>query len=120
MMSRLYRWVVYIRRGYGSWVGFLISVVTLIAASYQPFYNSVHLVRDLAPSIVFWFVEVTITSLALCWVVGRWDYWHGTVAQEGTVSAKTNPGAVVMYRWMKAMAEGRTKDAADMMEAWVK
>ena len=118
MMLRLYRWVVYLRRGYGSWVGFLISLATLVTASYQPVYNSLHIVRILAPNLFLWAAEVTALALLLCWVVGRWDYWKGTVGQEGTVGARSNPATVDQFRWMKLMAEGKMEEAAKIVEKW--
>jgi len=78
--ERVYRYVVYFRRGHGSWLAYLISFANFVVIQYRL------LVERLLPSLSAFIVTFFLVYVPLAIIIGRYDIKKATVPKEVEVS----------------------------------
>lgn len=139
IMEKIYRYIVYFRRGHGSWLVYLMSFANFIVIQYRLLVAHVSFLEAILPSlsafaIVFFFVYVPLSIF-----IGRYDIKKATVPKEAEVGPffyrPTGKEIKVYYPvWdtiletLEKMAEKegfkeetqKIKDARKILNSWTK
>jgi len=84
--ERVYRYVVYFRRGHGSWLVYLISFANFVVIQYRLLVERIPFLESLLPSLSAFIVTFFLVYVPLAVIIGRYDIKKATVPKEVEVS----------------------------------
>jgi len=84
--ERVYRYVVYFRRGHGSWLAYLISFANFVVIQYRLLVEHIPFLESLLPSLSAFIVTFFLVYMPLAVLIGRYDIKKATVPKEVEVS----------------------------------
>jgi len=84
--ERIYRYVVYFRRGHGSWLAYLISFANFVVIQYRLLVERIPFLESLLPSLSAFIVTFFLVYVPLAVIIGRYDIKKATVPKEVEVS----------------------------------
>jgi len=85
-MDRLYRYVVYFRRGHGSWLAYLISFANFVVIQYRLLVERIPFLESLLPSLSAFIITFFLVYVPIAIIIGRYDIKKATVPKEVEVS----------------------------------
>lgn len=99
-LAFMYRLKAYVSLGYGSWIGFLVSIATFVMVLYG--YLGTNFLFDLGNPIIFlsWAFPLV---LVVCGFVGYWAYYRGAEAVRLSLAWKQNPAYWDLYNLIKGL-----------------
>jgi len=80
--ERVFRYIVYFRRGHGSWLAYLISFTNFVVIQYRLLIERVPFLESLIPSFTAFVVTFFLIYVPLAIVIGRYDIKRATVPKE--------------------------------------
>ena len=84
--DRLYRYVIYFRRGHGSWLAYDISFANFVVIQYRLLVEHISFLERLLPSLSAFIVTFFLVYVPLAIIIGRYDIKKATVPKEIEVS----------------------------------
>jgi len=84
--ERVYRYVVYFRRGHGSWLAYLISFANFVVIQYRLLVERIPFLESLLPSLSAFIATFFLVYVPLAVIIGRYDIKKATVPKEVEVS----------------------------------
>jgi len=86
LKERILRYVVYFRRGHGSWLAYLISFANFVVIQYRLLVERIPFLESLIPSLSAFIVTFFLVYVPLAIIIGRFDIKKATVPKEIEVS----------------------------------
>ena len=86
LRGRVYRYVVYFRRGHGSWLAYLISFANFIVIQYRLLVERIPFLESLLPSLSAFIVTFFLVYVPIAILIGRYDIKKATVPKEVEVN----------------------------------
>ena len=86
LKERILRYVVYFRRGHGSWLAYLISFANFVVIQYRLLVERIPFLESLIPSLSAFIVTFFLVYVPLAIIIGRFDIKKATVPKEVEVS----------------------------------
>jgi len=80
--ERIYRYIVYFRRGHGSWLAYLISFANFVVIQYRLLVEHIPLLESLLPSLSAFIATFFLVYVPLAVIIGRYDIKKATVPKE--------------------------------------
>ena len=77
--ERIYRYIVYFRRGHGSWLAYLISFANFIVIQYRLLVERIPFLESLLPSLSAFIVTFFLVYVPIAIIIGRYDIKKATV-----------------------------------------
>ena len=86
LKERVFRYVVYFRRGHGSWLAYLISFANFVVIQYRLLVERIPFLESLISSLSLFIVTFFLVYVPLAIIIGRYDIKKATVPKEVEVS----------------------------------
>jgi len=84
--EKIYRYVVYFRRGHGSWLAYLISFANFVVIQYRLLVERIPFLESLLPSLSAFIATFFLVYVPIAIIIGRYDIKKATVPKEVEVS----------------------------------
>jgi len=84
--DKVYRYVVYFRRGHGSWLVYAISFANFVVIQYRLLVERIPFLESLLPSFSAFIVTFFLVYVPLAIIIGRYDIKKATVPKEVEVN----------------------------------
>lgn len=139
LRDRVYRYVVYFRRGHSSWLAYAISFANFVVIQYRLLVSYIPILESLLPSLTSFVVTFFLVYIPVAVVIGWYDTKKATVPKEIEVRPyfyKPTGKEVKVYvpLWdtilevLEKLAEkegleievNRIRDARDLLRRWAK
>ena len=85
IIERIYRYIVYFRRGHSSWLVYLMSFANFIVIQYRLLVDYVSFLETLLPSLTAFAIVFFVIYTPLSIFIGRYDIKKATVPKEHEV-----------------------------------
>ena len=116
---RLLRYWTYFRRGHSVYLIFAITFMNFIVIQYRLLVEYIPLLQQLFPRMVMFIVTFLIIYIPVSVLIGWLDYKRGAAPVDLAVAAHANPFFKDLAKAVVLLAEGKNKDAAEIMKKWV-
>lgn len=84
--SRIYRYVVYFRRGHGSWLAYAMSFTNFIVIQYRLLIEQIPLLERILPSLTIFSITFFLVYMPTSVIIGWYDTKRATVPTETEVN----------------------------------
>jgi len=84
--ERIYRYVVYFRRGHGSWLAYIISFANFAVIQYRLLVQYIPFLESLLPSLTAFIVTFFFVYVPVATIIGWYDIKKATVPKEAEVN----------------------------------
>ena len=82
MKNRIYRYIVYFRRGHGSWLAYALSFANFIVIQYRLLVSYIPFLESLLPSLSAFVVTFFFVYIPAAVIIGWYDTKKATVPKE--------------------------------------
>jgi len=117
-LTRLAKWNIYFRRGWGTWIGFIIGVLTSAVIFYQYLFTMFPWLAQLFPSFIIFMGALFLVLFTFSTIIGFFDMKRGTYPVESTVAAMYAPYIRDQFKALHLFFEGKVEEAKRICERW--
>lgn len=117
-IQRILRLWTYFRRGHSTYLVFFISFANFIVIQYRLLVEHVPMLKLLFTNILAFAIAFFLAYIPLAIVIGWLDYRRFAVPVETALVAKASPWARDIAKALILMAEGRNKEAIELLKKW--
>jgi len=116
--QRILRWWTYFRRGHSTYLAFFLSFANFIVIQYRLLVEYIPVMKVLFSSLLAFAVSFFLVYVPLAIIIGWYDYRKFAVPVETSISAKASPWHRDITRALMLIAEGRNKEAVEVLRKW--
>lgn len=118
--QRVLRWWTYFRRGHGTYLVFLMSFANFIVIQYRLLVEYIPALKLFFTSLTAFAVTFFLVYVPLAIVIGWLDYKKFAVPVDTALATKASPWIRDLAKALILIAEGRNKEAIEILRKWVK
>ena len=119
MKERILRYWTYFRRGHGTYLAFLLSFANFMVIQYRLLIEYMPALKAIFSQLLIFAATFFLVYVPIATVIGWYDYRKFAVPVDASIAAKTSPWARDLARALMFMAEGKNKDAIEILKKWV-
>jgi len=116
--QRILRWWTYFRRGHSTYLAFFLSFANFIVIQYRLLVEYIPVMKVLFSSLLAFAVSFFLVYVPLAIIIGWYDYRKFAVPVETSISAKASPWHRDITRALMLIAEGKNKEAVEVLRKW--
>jgi hypothetical protein len=116
-IEHMWKVLTWFKRGFGSWVSYLLSLVQFLIIAYLQVQKTT-ILDVLFPSLVIFSIVFVSTFFPLCVVIGYWDYKKGSFPTESNVAYLNSPWCMDIAKAIRCIAQGENDEAIKILEKW--
>jgi len=116
--QRILRWWTYFRRGHSTYLAFFLSFANFIVIQYRLLVEYIPVMKVLFSSLLAFAASFFLVYVPLAIIIGWYDYRKFAVPVETSISAKASPWHRDITRALMLIAEGRNKEAVEVLRKW--
>ena len=118
--ERILRWWTYFRRGHGTYLVFFLSFANFIVIQYRLLVEYIPALRILFSSLLAFAIVFFLVYVPLAIIIGWYDYRRFAVPVESAIGAKASPWNRDIAKALMLIAEGKNKEAIEVLRKWTK
>ena len=118
-LQRILRLWTYFRRGHSTYLVFFISFANFIVIQYRLLIEHIPPLKLLFTNILAFAAAFFLVYVPLAIIVGWLDYNRFAVPVESALAAKHSPWARDIAKALMLIAEGKNREAVELLKKWV-
>ena len=118
-LQRILRLWTYFRRGHSTYLVFFISFANFIVIQYRLLIEHIPPLKLLFANILAFAAAFFLVYVPLAIIVGWLDYNRFAVPVESALAAKHSPWARDIAKALMLIAEGKNREAVELLKKWV-
>jgi len=117
--NRILRWWTYFRRGHSTYLVFFLSFANFIVIQYRLLVEHIPALKLFFTSLTAFAITFFLVYVPLAIIIGWLDYKKFAVPVDTALVAKASPWNRDLARALILIAEGRNKEAIEILKKWV-
>lgn len=117
-MQRILRLWAYFRRGHSTYLVFLISFANFIVIQYRLLVEHIPVLKLVFANMLAFALAFFLTYIPLATIIGWLDYRRFAVPVDTALVAKASPWVRDLARALILIAEGKNKEAVELLRKW--
>jgi len=109
----------YFRRGHSTYLVFFLSFANFIVIQYRLLVEYVPVLQLVFSSLMAFAIVFFMVYIPLAVIIGYLDYKHFAVPVDMALTAKASPWNRDLAKALILIAEGKNKEAVEILKKWV-
>ncbi|RLB81447.1 MAG: hypothetical protein DRH17_09115 [Deltaproteobacteria bacterium] len=109
----------YFRRGHSTYLVFFLSFANFIVIQYRLLIEYIPVLQLVFSSLIAFAIVFFAVYIPLAIIIGYYDYKKFAVPVDTALAAKASPWNRDLARALILIAEGRNKEAIEILKKWV-